>query len=128
MAENFIDKLAKRFNNPIYFVAADAPAAGDGPEANPIGPGSSSPENWQTALQTGLNEHQIREHAKKVADLVEDMQRIGLELNDVWGPLSDNGGKYLEMHLPIIIKNLSREKLTTLAEILTTLANHCMIV
>ena len=118
----YIDKLTKRL------VTAEAPAPGDGPQANPIGPGSSSPENWQTGLQSGLNEHQIREKAKKVADCVENIQQTGLELVDAWGPLSDNGGKHMEMHLPIIMKNLSREKLTTIAEILTTLANHCMIV
>ena len=60
--------------------------------------------------------------------LEEERQQTGLELVDAWGPLSDNGGKHMEMHLPIIMKNLSREKLTTIAEILTTLANHCMIV
>ena len=108
--------------------APAAPAVTDGPQAAPIGPGSSSPDNWQTSLQTGLNEHQIREKAVRLTDLVEDYQNMYLELRDCWEPLIANGGKHLEMQLPIIVKNLSREKLTKLAEIFTTLANHAMIV
>jgi hypothetical protein len=107
---------------------ATPPAPTDGPQAKPIGPGSSSPENWETGLQNGMNEHQVRDKAKRLTELVEGVQVCYLELKDCWEPLIANGGKHLEMHLPIVMKNLSREKLLGICEILSTLANHTTIV
>ena len=117
----FRDKLINRFA-----LAQEQEIVVDGPQAKPVGPGSSSPDNWQTDLQTGLNEHQLRDKAKRLTELVESLPF--LELKDCWAPFAANGGKHLEMYLPIIIKNLSRSKLTELAEVLTTLAQHTMIV
>lgn len=91
-------------------------------------PGSSKPENWQTNLQTGLSEHQLREAAKDLAKHLEGFQAIVPILLDHWKNLTINDGKHLELNLPIIMKNLSREKLLGLAEILTKLAEKAMIV
>lgn len=121
--KTYREKLINRFVE-----AQEQEIVVDGPQAKPVGPGSSSPDNWQTDLQTGLNEHQLREKAKKLTELVEGIQTSSLELKDCWAPFIANGGKHLEMHLPIITKNLSRSKLTELAEILTTLAQHSTIV
>lgn len=131
MNQSFLDRVSARLSPNLPVIAEDThidtSTPTDGPEAQPIGPGSSSPDNWQGTLQTGLNEHQIRELAQALNTRVSEFQFYVPELMDIWEHLMIGGGKHFELHLPIIIKGVSREKLTKLAEILTKVATHAII-
>jgi len=101
--------------------------AEDGPNSIDLSPGSSSPENWQTTLQTGYNAEEIREKAKALHDILKCIENTSLEAWDIFSMLSDGGGKHLEMNSPILIKGLSKQKLLNVAIILETCAEYALI-
>ena len=101
--------------------------AEDGPDAIKLSPGSSMPENWQSSLQTGYTAEEVREKTQRLREILEEAQAASLEAWDIWGVLSANGGKLLEMNSPLLIKGMSREKLLHMAMILEKCAEYAHI-
>jgi len=97
--------------------------AEDGPNNSNNHPGSAKPEiNWQAHMQTGENPEDIRKKAVQLSKMVQAWQSDSLEAAHIFETLDANGGKWWEMFLPILLQNISREKLTTLITICQKLA------
>lgn len=90
--------------------------------------GSSSPDNWQTAIQTGKSAEEIRQDALVLSDIVNGWQYDILRAKEYYDELTANSDKYLHMYEPILIKGLSREKLESIALICQKLAQIVKIV
>jgi len=91
-------------------------------------PGSSHPENWQTSLQSGKSSEEIRQDAINLSEILQNWQSQVLHAQDYFEELTANSDKYLHMYNPILIKNLSREKLETVAHICKKFARLATIV
>lgn len=104
----------------------------DDPSAKPgqteTQPGSSHPDNWQTSLQSGKSAEEIRQDAISLSEILQDWQSRILHAQDYFEQLTANSDKYLHMYNPILIKNLSREKLEQIAHICKKFAKLATIV
>lgn len=97
--------------------------AEDGPNTSQNHPGSAKPEiNWQAHMQSGENTEDIRKKAVALSQMVQTWQKDALEAAHIFEILDANGGKYWEMFSPILLQNMSRQKLTTLIDICQKLA------
>lgn len=94
----------------------------DGPDHNASPHGASNPENWVSKLQSGKNATELKEDAQKLHDIVTNWQETALEANHLYAALAANGGRYFEMHSPLILKGMSREKLLNICEICSKIA------
>jgi len=98
------------------------------PGTTDLQPGSSHPDNWQTAIQTGKSAEEIRQDAIALAAILQNWQSQVLHAKDYFDVLSANSDKYLHMYNPILIKGLSREKMETIAHICKKFARLATIV
>lgn len=103
-------------------------SAVDGPDFKTAPSGASNPENWVSKLQSGKNPHELKADADRLHDIVANWQDLALEAHDLFTCLSANGGKNFEMHSPIILKGMSREKLLYIAEICSKIAQQAPII
>lgn len=101
--------------------------ADDGPNSIDLSPGSASEENWQTSLQTGRTPEEVRDKAKELHEMLKCVEEMSLKSWDIFCLLNEGNGKHLEMHSPLLVKGLSREKLLQVAEILTKCAEYAHI-
>lgn len=101
--------------------------AEDGPNSIELSPGSASDENWQTALQTGRTFEEIRDEAKALHEILKCVEEQSLKAWDIFCLLNEGNGKHLEMHSPLLIKGISRDKLVKMAMILTKCAEYAHI-
>ena len=92
-----------------------------------ISPGSGSDENWQTAIQTGMTSIEIREKAKRLHEILKQVEDFSLEASDIFNLMKSGDGKHLEMNAPLLIEGLSKGKMLSVAEILSTLAEYAHI-
>jgi hypothetical protein len=111
----------------------EKPVVEDKPMASKPGetdtrPGSSHPENWQTSLQSGKSQEEIRQDAVALAGILQSWQSQILQAQDYYNELTANSDKYLHMYNPILIKGLSREKLEAIATICKKFARLATIV
>ncbi len=90
--------------------------------------GSSHPENWQTLLQSGKSTEEIRQDAIDLSDILKKWQCDVLRAEESFNLLTANSDKYLNLHIPIVTKGLSRKKLEAIATICTKIANFVTIV
>lgn len=91
-------------------------------------PGSAHPDNWQTSLQSGKSPEEIRQDAIALSEILQDWQSRVLHAQDYFEELTANSDKYLHMYNPILIKNLSRDKLETIIHICKKFARLATIV
>lgn len=91
-------------------------------------PGSAHPDNWQTGIQTGKSQEDLRQDAKSLADIMQSWQGSVLQAEDLFESLTANSDKYLHLFEPILIKGLSRSKLEIISKICTKFANLAQIV
>lgn len=101
--------------------------AEDGPNSIDLSPGSASEDNWQTALQTGRSSEEIREEAKALHEILKCVEEKSLKAWDIFCLLNEGNGKHLEMHSPLLIKGISKDKLVKMAAILTKCAEYAHI-
>ena len=113
----FLDKIAA-----AYKVESE-----DGPSHTGIEPGSAHPANWVTQLQTGKSTEEIRQEAVNLHNILTGWQDLALQAGDIFKTLEANGGKYFEMFNPILLKGMSRSKLSTIAVICARLAKSASI-
>ena len=107
--------------------AAYKAQAADGPSTSNNDSGATHPENWVTSLQSGKSVEEIRQEASILADIVKNWQEECLKAYDLFKILEANGGKYFEMFSPILLKGLSKNKLTMIATICTRMAKSASI-
>ena len=91
-------------------------------------PGSSHPENWQTSLQSGKSAEEIRQNAVALSGILQGWQNNLLQADEYYQELTANEDKYLHLYNPILIKNLSRDKLEKIALICKKFAKLATIV
>jgi len=89
-----------------------------------LSPGSSSDGNWQTHLQSGLSDTELRDLAKKLHEILKAIEAVSLEASDIFSTLSAGDAKYLELNSPLLVKGLSRSKLENVADILLKIAAY----
>jgi hypothetical protein len=87
-----------------------------------IQPGSAHPENWQTTLQSGKSQEELRKDAITLHEWCLSLMEQFPLYKEKYDHLSKGDGKHLELFKPILSKGLSRSKLTDLADICHTLA------
>jgi hypothetical protein len=92
------------------------------------GPGSADPNNWVSALQSGLSPEEIRDQAKRLHDVMVSWQDELQHAEDALRLLDMDGSKQFELHSPLVFRGLSRAKLTRIAEIANRLAAGAAIV
>jgi hypothetical protein len=90
--------------------------ADDGPEGG-LDHGASNPLNWTTTLQSGKNDREVYNDAKKLCAILTDWQNNALEANHIFDNLMKNGGLQFERHSPDILKGCSREKLAIVIKV-----------
>lgn len=91
-------------------------------------PGSAHPENWQTSLQSGKSAEEIRQNAVALSGILQGWQNNLLQADEYYQELTANEDKYLHLYNPILIKNLSRDKLEKIALICKKFAKLATIV
>lgn len=101
--------------------------AEDGPSTSTNDSGAAHPENWVTTLQTGKSSEEIRQEATEFANIVRAWQEGVLQASDIFKTLEANGGRYLEMFSPIILKGMSKRKLQAISDICARLARSASI-
>lgn len=113
----YTDKIAK-----IYQVTAE-----DGPATSDNHSGAAHPENWVTTLQTGHSAEEVRQSAVELSNIVRSWQETALQAADISKILDANGGKFFEMFSPILLKGMSKSKLTAISTICARLAKAASI-
>jgi len=136
--KSFRDRLAVRYqiqSDDTDTVQNDQPIANDNqnkpaekPGETDTQPGSAHPDNWQTSLQSGKSPEEIRQDAIALSEILQDWQSRILHAQDYFEELTANSDKYLHMYNPILIKNLSRDKLETIIHICKKFARLATIV
>lgn len=90
--------------------------ARDGPEGG-LDHGASNPLNWVTQLQSGKNDREVYEDAKRLCAIITDWQKTALEANQIFEHMMKNGGLAFEKHSPDILKGCSRQNLESIIKI-----------
>lgn len=91
--------------------------AGDGPESKPMPSGASNPENWVTKHQTGKSSFEVKNDAETLHSIVSVWQGSALQAWDLYSQLMMNGGRNFELHSPILLQGMSRQKLQYIIDI-----------
>lgn len=89
----------------------------DGPESKPLNPGSANPENWVSRLQSGKGDYALRQDAVKLHDMLTSWQDEALEGHFIFEQLCMGQGIKLEQYLPLVTRDLSRQKLQYVIDI-----------
>ncbi len=90
--------------------------------------GFSNPTNWQTAIQTGKSQEELRQDAVALSYILQEWQTRALDAEDYFKEFTANSEKYLNLFTPILTNGLSRAKMEKIAEICLRLSKLTHIV
>jgi hypothetical protein len=74
-----------------------------------------------------MNANELREKAKRLHDILANIEAMSLEADDIFSLLSTGDSKHLELNIPILIQGLSKSKLEAVAKILLAIAEHAYV-